>query len=600
MATPADFSRVFDVVGYQLQKHPQQHAVNIWRNGKWIRFSVSEIERRSDCVACWLIQQEIKEGARIAVVPRSGSPEWLMVELGIQKAGLTVVPIHASASIDETTFILNETEAVLCISADTGLYYKISSLALKSRLIGNYHLQPDAAGYLPAFNYKPTAEITEQLSWRKKQVSAESLCAILYTSGTAGNQKGVMLTHKNMVSSIKSILPLMPVKPGSRVLSFLPVSHVFERTTCFAYLALGVEIYFSQSRETLAQDFLRARPHLFTSVPKALERMYAILQEQAMHKNPVIRWVIRKALRLGEHYDVVKRQNLFYHFRLVLARLLVYNKWKRALGGSVRFIIVGAAALRPNIARLFSASGILTLSGYGMTETSPYISVNRVEPGMNKFGTVGIAVPGVQLRIHEPDEHGEGEICVQGPNVMAGYYRREDLTREVLINGWLHTGDVGKLEDGRFLVITGRKKEIFKTTTGLYISPSQLENHFTASPFISQCMIIGFNRPYVSALIVPHFGLLKAWCEEHGIHWTAPAYMVHNIKILQKIQDEIDRLNEPLENYKRIRRFVLADSEWTAESGELTASYKLIRDKLLNKYAKEIEKMYQEPGRKEN
>lgn len=259
-----------------------------------------------------------------------------------------------------------------------------------------------------------------------------------------------MLTHKNMVSSIKSILPLMPVKPGSRVLSFLPVSHVFERTTCFAYLALGVEIYFSQSRETLAQDFLRARPHLFTSVPKALERMYAILQEQAMHKNPVIRWVIRKALRLGEHYDVVKRQNLFYHFRLVLARLLVYNKWKRALGGSVRFIIVGAAALRPNIARLFSASGILTLSGYGMTETSPYISVNRVEPGMNKFGTVGIAVPGVQLRIHEPDEHGEGEICVQGPNVMAGYYRREDLTREVLINGWLHTGDVGKLEDGGF------------------------------------------------------------------------------------------------------------------------------------------------------
>ncbi len=285
---------------------------------------------------------------------------------------------------------------------------------------------------------------------------------------------------------------------------------------------------------------------------------------------------------------------------VVYYRLLVYNRWKRSLGGSVRFIIVGAAALQPAIARLFSASGVLTLSGYGMTETSPYISVNRVEPGMNKFGTVGLAVPGVEIRIHEPNESGEGEICVRGLNVMAGYYKRDDLTREVLINGWLHTGDLGRLEEGRFLAITGRKKEIFKTTTGLYISPVQLENHFTGSPFISQCMIIGFNRPYVSALIVPHFDLLKAWCKEHGIHWSAPAYMIHNIKVIQKIQEELDRLNEPLENYKRIRRFVLAHSEWTAESGELTASYKLIRDKLLKKYAKEIERMYVETTRNES
>lgn len=600
MAPTADFSRVFDAVDYQLQKHPQQHAVNIWRNGKWFSLSASEIDKLSDRVAAWFIHEGLRPGLCIGLIPRSGNPEWLVVELAIQKAGLVVVPIHATASEEETSFILNETEAAMCISADTGLYYKISSLASLSRLTGNYHLQPDAAGYLPAFHYKPSAEITEQLLLRKNQVSPNSLCAILYTSGTAGNPKGVMLTHQNIVSSIKSILPLMPVKSGNRVLSFLPVSHVFERTTCFAYLALGLEIYFSQSRETLAEDFQRARPHLFTSVPKALERMYALLQEQALSKNVAEKWIIRKALRFGEHYDAGRKKNLLYLLRLMIARLLVYNQWKRALGGSVRFIIVGAAALRPAIARLFSASGVLTLSGYGMTETSPYISVNRVEPGMNKFGTVGLAVPGVEIRIHEPNENGEGEICVRGLNVMAGYFKRDDLTREVLVNGWLHTGDVGRLEEGRFLTITGRKKEIFKTTTGLYISPVQLENHFTGSPFISQCMIIGFNQPYVSALIVPNFGLLKAWCEEHGVHWTAPAYMVHNIKVIQKIQDEIDRLNEPLENYKRIRRFVLADSEWTAESGEMTASYKLIRDKLLKKYSKEIERMYAEAARKEN
>ncbi|MCX7637672.1 MAG: AMP-dependent synthetase/ligase [Cyclobacteriaceae bacterium] len=591
-AASLDFSRVFDVLDYQLLKHPQQRAFNIRRSGKWHNLSAEEAERQSDRLACWFISQGLAAGTCVALIPRGGSPEWLLVDFAVQKAGLIVVPLHATASAEETRFILNETEAPLCISADTGLYYKVLSLAPQTRLTGIYHWQPDAAGYFPAFQYKPSSDELTRLTLRKNQISEEQVSAILYTSGTGGNQKGVMLTHKNIVSSIKSVLPLMPVKPGDRVLSFLPVSHVFERTTCYAYVALGLEIYFSQARETLATDFLQARPHLFTSVPKTLERMYAILQEKALHKNPIIRWVMRKALRLGESYNPYGKWSVLHRLQLLLARLLVYDRWKRALGGKVRYIIVGAAALRPAIARLFSASGILTLSGYGMTETSPYITVNRVEPGMNKFGTVGIAVPGVQIRIHEPDENGEGEICVHGPNVMAGYFKRDDLTKEVLVNGWLHTGDVGKLEDGRFLTITGRKKEIFKTTTGLYVSPVQLENHFTASPFINQCMIIGFNRPYVTALVVPHFGLLKAWCLENKIHWTAPAYMVHNIKVIQKMQEEINRLNEPLESYKRIRKFILTDSEWTAESGELTVSFKLIREKLVQRYAKEIEKMY--------
>lgn len=594
----ADFTRVFDVLAYQLHRYPQLRAVNIWRNNRWISISAEEVEKQSDRLACWFVNEGIKEGTCVALMPRNGTPEWLITDLAIQKAGLVAVPIHATASAEETVFILNQTEALLCISADTELYFKVSSLLTQTRLIGNFHLQSGASGYLPGLDYRPSPEIVEQLSLRKNRVGESSLSAILYTSGTAGNQKGVMLTHHNIVSSIKSIIPLVPVKPGDRVLSFLPVSHVFERTTCFAYLALGVEIYFCQSSGTVANDFLRSKPHLFTSVPKALERMYAVLQEQTLHKNPVRRWVMRKALLLGERYEPERKNRMLYRLQLKLAEWLVYKKWKQALGGHVRFIIVGAAALQPAIARLFSASGVLTLSGYGMTETSPYISVNRVEPGMHRFGTVGVAVPGVEIRIHEPDNNGEGEICVKGPNVMAGYYKREDLTREVLINGWFFTGDIGKMENDGFLVITGRKKEIFKTTTGLYISPSQLDNHFTASPYISQCMIIGFNRPFVSALIVPHFGLLKAWCQENKIHWTAPAYMVHNIKVLQKMQNEIDCLNKPLENYKRIRKFVLTDTEWTAETGELTASFKLIRDTLLNRYAKEIEKMYSASIRK--
>jgi long-chain acyl-CoA synthetase len=256
-------------------------------------------------------------------------------------------------------------------------------------------------------------------------------------------------------------------------------------------------------------------------------------------------------------------------------------------------MVVGAAALRPEIGRLFSAAGVMTLSGYGMTEASPFIAVNRPEPGMNKFGTVGLPGPGVEIKLDNPNENGEGEILVRGPNIMSGYFNRPELNAEVFTSdGWFRTGDIGKMVNKRFLAITDRKKDIFKTSSGIYVAPQELEELLKSSPFISQAMVHGFNKPFVIAVLVPHFVLLQTWCEEHGIHWTSPQFMVHNIKVIQKFQQELDQLNQTLPNYKKIQKFILSETEWTTDGGELTTSLKMIRARLFDKHQTEIEKLY--------
>ena len=389
------------------------------------------------------------------------------------------------------------------------------------------------------------------------------------------------------------MLSILPINPGNRVLSFLPFSHIFERTASFTYIAFGAQIYFSQRLDELGNDFKSVKPLCCTTVPKTLEKMHDILSEKLLEKNVVKRNVIKWAMLVGEKYKDKQRQDILYRIKLVVARMLVLNTFRIALGGKIKFMAVGAAALRPDIGRLFSAAGILTLSGYGMTEASPFISVNRTEPGLNQFGTVGIPVPGVQIKIDEPNENGEGEILVKGPNIMQGYFNRPEQTHEVFTDdGWFRTGDVGKMVNKRFLTITDRKKDIFKTSAGKYVAPQVLENYFTTSPFIMQCLILGFNKPFVSAVLVPNYSLLKAWCEEQGIHWTAPTYMVHNIKVIRKIQEEVDRLNETFQGFERIKKFILSEEEWTVENKDLTTSFKPRRTKLLEKHKIEIEKMY--------
>lgn len=587
-----DFTRVFDILLYQQKKYPQSKALTGKHNGQWKSYSIEEVIRQADHVSGWLMENGYQKGDRIAVMPRMGSPEWMIVDFACQQAGLVLVPVHPTASVEEVAFILNETEARICVTADVALYERLIPLKETTTCKMFFHLESNADGYFLSLVNEVHVN-TSLLATRKDQIQPEDLLAILYTSGTSGTPKGVMLTHSNVVSSVKSMLTILPINPGNRVLSFLPFSHIFERTASFTYMAFGAQIYFSQRLDELSNDFKSVRPICCTTVPKTLEKMHDILSEKLLEKNVVKRNVIRWAMLVGEKYKDKQRQDALYRLKLFLARILVLNTFRKALGGKIKFMAVGAAALRPDIGRLFSAAGILTLSGYGMTEASPLISVNRTEPGLNQFGTVGMPAPGVQIKIDEPNENGEGEILVKGPNIMQGYYNRPEQTREVFTDdGWFRTGDVGKLVNKRFLAITDRKKDIFKTSAGKYVAPQVLENHFTNSPFIMQCLILGFNKPFVSAVLVPNYSLLKAWCEEQGIHWTAPTYMVHNIKVIKKIQDEVDRLNERLQGFERIKKFILSEEEWTVENKDLTTSFKPRRAKLLEKHKVEIEKMY--------
>ena len=589
-----DFTRVFDILSYQQKKYPQSKALNGKQKDNWKNYSIEEVIKQVDHISCWLIENTYQKGDRVAVMPKMGSPEWLMIDFACQQAGLIMVPVHPTASIEEVTFILNETGAKMCIAADVGLYEKLTLLKENTSCKSLFHMDHDADGnLLSLIKHKNTQQQQAALETRKNQISHEDVLVILYTSGTSGTPKGVVLTHANVVSSVKSMLTILPLNPGHRVLSFLPFSHIFERTASFTYMAFGAEIYFSQRLDELSQDFKSVKPYCCTTVPKTLEKMHDILSEKLLERNVVKRNVTRWAMLVGEKYKDKQRQDALYRLKLFIARILVLNTFRKALGGKIKFMAVGAAALRPDIGRLFSAAGILTLSGYGMTEASPFISVNRTEPGLNQFGTVGMPVPGVQIKIDEPNENGEGEILVKGPNIMQGYYNRPEQTREVFTeDGWFRTGDVGKMVNKRFLTITDRKKDIFKTSAGKYVAPQVLENHFTRSPFIMQCLILGFNKPYVSAVLVPNYSLLKAWCEEQGIHWTAPTYMVHNIKVIKKIQDEVDRLNEILQGFERIKKFILSEEEWTVENKDLTTSFKPRRAKLLEKHKNEIEKMY--------
>lgn len=593
--TSFDFTRIFDILQYQTKKYPNSSAVNYFSGEKWQGYSIQKLQTKVDILSCWFISNGYAKGDKIILVPMMGSPEWMIVDFACQQVGLITVPIHPTLRASEIEVILTETEAKLCITADSELYFKFTLAIEKTNAKTSiYHIKPNVPGYFyPLHLLHSTAEELNILITIKKEIHEDDLLTILYTSGSSGIPKGVMLTHRNIAHNIKAILILLPLEPKHRVLSFLPFSHILERATCYAYLAFGVSLYFSQNKESFAHDFKTVRPYFCTCVPRVLEKMYDFMQEQLLHKNIAKRKIISWALAVGKKYGSANRMQLVFSVNLFLARILVLSLWRKKLGGKIRYMAVGAASLQPEIGRLFSSAGINVVEGYGMTETAPLIAINRFEPGLNRFGTVGIVIPGIEVKIDAPGEEQEGEILVRGPNVMQGYYKRPELNKEVFTDdGWFRTGDIGKFVHQRFLKITDRKKDIFKTSSGKYIAPQPLQNHFAKSIFIQKCLIIGFQKPYVTALIVPHFEMLEAWCMQESIHWTSPQYMVHNIKVRSKMQQEVDQLNIELPNFECLKDFVLCHQDWSLENGEITTTLKPVRKTLLENYEKEIEKMY--------
>ncbi len=591
-----DFLRLFDILPYQQMRFPNSSAIRVREGDGWRTFSTDTCIEEINKVSAGLLQLGIQRGDKVAIMAHTGSSYWNFFDLGAQQIGAVVVPLHATLSMDELLYILQDAQVRCCFVADIDLCEKIYQA--KSQLTDLQYiitLMPIVgAWHWPDFAVAPDDVIRKEIEQRRQQVHPEDLATIIYTSGTTGEPKGVMLSHRNLVSNIKSIIALIPVAYDKRVFSFLPLSHVFERMVTYTYLATGASLHYPASRDTTMQDLRAARPHYFTAVPRILERVYDAIMADVRKRPWFVRRIVKWAITFGEHYNETRRLPLpGYWLKRFLADMIVFRQWRQQLGGAVEGIAVGAAALQPRLGRLFSAAGIPIREGYGLTETSPVVAFNRFEPGGVRFGTVGIPIPGVEVRIEQPNEHGEGEILVRGPNVMMGYYGKPEATQAVLdAEGWLHTGDVGKMVYRRFLQITDRKKDIFKTSSGMYVSPQHLENHLRTSSYIEQCMIIGFKRPYVAALILPNFSMLEQWCQEHNVHWTSPPYMVLNNRVLKMMEQEIAHLNEPLAHHQRIRRFVLLHQPWSEHTGELTPTLKARRQVLLEKYSKEIESLF--------
>ena len=594
MGSKNEFTRVFDILAYQLARYPQDNAVNTFVDNKWQAVSTANLLKKTTALSCWLSAQGYKKGDKIGIIPRHGSLDWILIDFACQQIGIIVIPVHATSNRDELAFILSETNLVLLIVADNQLLENFNGLHVDDKELPILCLSSEHDhAFREAYNYAPTDSEREELADISKGIEPDDILTIMYTSGTSGEPKGAILTHKNMVSNILFSLAAFPLQASLKVMSYLPFSHIFERSACYAYLACGASIYFVRSRDSFLADFQSAKPYFSTSVPRVLEKMYAFLQEKSLAQNWLVRNLTGWALKTAQEYSLKSRNGIILTIKIFFARILVLNKWKNQLGGKLKCMVVGAASLNPEIARMFSAAGIRIREGYGMTEASPLISLNRFSPGLNRFGTVGIPLPAMDLRIDDENENGEGEIWIKGPNVMQGYFKRPELNKEVFTkDGWFKTGDVGKLIDGRFLQITDRKKDIFKTSSGKYIAPQPLENKLKSSPYILQSLVIGFARPFVTALIVPNFHLLEEWCLKEDIHWTSPQYMVHNIKVNEKIEQEVAQINKYLTNFQQIKAFILCAEEWTTENKLLTTTLKPIRKSLLKLHEKDLNKIY--------
>lgn len=595
-----DFRRLFDILPYQQARFPNKVALACKDGIEWKRYSTAACIEEANRVSAGLMALGLKRGDTVAILTQRGSPQWAFLDFGMQQAGIVPVPVHASCSRKELIFILNDAAVKYCIVANRELLDKVKSLQPETpALKGIFTLQPlpDAPGWNDLL-VEPTAKHREALQALRAAIHEDDLATIIYTSGTTGEPKGVMLSHKNIVSNIKATITLIPADYTKRAVSFLPLSHIFERMVTFTYMAVGASVYYVHQQENVLDFIKEAKPHYFAAVPRFLEKAYDGILERASQRSLLLKRLVLWAVSVGELYKSRGKFRPLYWLKLQLANLLVFWYWRRQLGGRIEGIIVGAATLQPRLARLFTAAGIPIREGYGMTETSPVIAFNRFAPGGTRFGTVGIPIPGLELRIDAPEGEEEGEILVKGPNVMMGYYNKEAETAAVFTeDGWLRTGDIGKLVHKRFLQITGRRKDIFKTSGGKYIAPQELETALKSSPYIEECLALGFQRPFAAALVMPNFNLLKSWCEEHDIHWTAPQFMVHNHKVAQFMEEEVKRINEGLPAYKRIRAFHLLHEPWSAETGELTPTLKARRDVILEKFSKELDALYEQGAR---
>jgi long-chain acyl-CoA synthetase len=587
-------TRLFDCIEMHLKDAPNFTMLAGKENGEWKEYSTVEVSELVNRLSSGLLYSGIGPGDfstegrdKVAVISKN-RPEWVMLDLAVQQVGAVLVPVYPTISEVELEFILKDANVKLIFVNDSALFEKVNTV--KKNLPNLKEIisfeKIDGVRHWRDLLLPLTENILGEIRAISDKIKYEDLATIIYTSGTTGVPKGVMLSHKNILSNVLASLPCFPPGENLKALSFLPLNHVFERMISFIYLFKGTSIFFAESIDAIAQNLKEVRPHLFATVPRLLEKVYEKIMEKGSELKGIKRSLFFWAHRLGLKYDVNKKFTVFYRLQLSLANKLIFNKWREALGNNIICIISGGAACQVRLLKLFTAAQVPIMEGYGLTETSPVISVNRYEEEGRMFGTVGPLIENVEVKFSE-----DGEILCKGPNIMMGYYKHPDWTAECMEGEWFKTGDIGVMV-GKFLKITDRKKEIFKTSGGKYVAPLAIENKLKESRFIENIMVIGAGQKFTAALIIPSFSNLKSWCQENNLPCDDRQKLIENAPVKELFEKEIRKYDRFFNHVEQVKKFELLPSEWSTDSGELTPKLSLRRKVIMDKNKEAIANIY--------
>lgn len=587
-------TRLFDFPYYQLEKNNIPDCLVTKYNGEWVKTSTQEYIDKSNAISRAFIRLGVQKNDKIALISSTNRTEWNIFDIGSLQVGAQTVPIYPTIASEDYEYILNHSESSYCIVSDQVVYDKLIAIKNNVPTLKDIFSFDEISG---CKNWKELLALGSDTSNqdvvedRKNNVKPEELATIIYTSGTTGRPKGVMLSHHNIVSNVLDSAPRIPFKEGtSTALSFIPICHIFERVILYIYQYYSVSVYFAESIEKLTDNLKEVHPNVMTVVPRLLEKVYDKIYGKGAELTGIKKMLFFWAINLGLRYKPYGENGWWYEKQLGIARKLIFSKWKEALGGKLDVMVSGSAALQPRLARVFAGAGIPVMEGYGLTETSPVISVNDMRNGLFRIGTVGKLIKGVEVKIAE-----DGEILCKGPNVMMGYYKDQNLTNEVIKDGYFHTGDIGEFDKDGFLKITDRKKEMFKTSGGKYIAPQLIENRLKQSFFIEQAMVIGDGEKMPAAFIQPNFDFVREWAKRHHVDLTeSNDELVKNPKVIERFQEEVNEANEKFGNWEKIKRFELTPDVWSIDGGHLTPTMKLKRKIVKEKYQHLYEKIYRE------
>ncbi|MBM3432925.1 MAG: long-chain fatty acid--CoA ligase [Bacteroidetes bacterium] len=594
MQTPR---RLFDCLEWQLANKPLEDMLAAKEGGQWKKYSTAMVKETVDQLSAGLIAMGIGPGDRtaegrdkIAVISKN-RPEWIMLDLAVQQIGAILTPIYPTISVNELEFVLSDAAVKMVFVNDEELFLKVSSLQSKLpalKTIFTFEHVVNARHWKEVMQ-AATDSSRAALPSLRDAVGYEDLVTIIYTSGTTGVPKGVMLSHRNILSNTMAAKPYFPPGDNMRALSFLPLNHIFERVVTYLYAFNGTAIYYAESLETIGDNLKEIKPHLFTTVPRLLEKVYDKIMAKGNQLTGVARKLFFWAHGLAEKFEINQSLPLGYRLQLASANKIIFKKWREALGGNVKCIVTGGAACQVRLIRIFTAAKLVVMEGYGLTETSPVISVNRYDESGRAFGTVGPLIEHVEVKLAE-----DGEILCKGPNIMMGYYKRPDLTAEVMQGEWFCTGDIGTFSKEGFLKITDRKKELFKTSGGKYVAPLPIESKLKESPFIEQVMVVGSERKFVGALIVPAFPNLQEWVYKQGITESDPEKLIRLEPVKELYRELVESFNKFFNHVEQVKRFELLSKEWSVDTGEMTPKLSVKRKVILEKYKAAVERIYQE------